>query len=339
MKWVHTADLHGNNRLPGELEYSKQMLLDLGRLCLENGCRHLIVDGDVVDQRHGLNLPVMLALHEGFSAVRSMGVTTIIVPGNHDKPDPLRPYYSPLGLLAGVVTVLFEPRIVEGDDYVLVLMPWFEPVTFRRLVHEFSLRVANIPKRRILASHVSLNEGRVSPSNTVTQPIRVEDLHPEVYHHIFLGDYHAHQAIPGFEHVQYLGAPRGYTHGDYNNLGPWLFNTETGENTLLQLPTRYPKFKRWAISATTDLPLPGYDARDRNQIHCPLDLMGTVKALYPEAEPKPVEGEVKIEGSRLEVKEDILTPQAIGHKWVELQGLPKHYTQLVDYYLAEALKP
>lgn len=340
MKILLTADLHANNRHPGELGYSKQMILDLGQLALGNGARHIIVAGDLVDQKHGFNLPVMLALTEGLAAIKAQGVTTIIIPGNHDKPDPAKPYYSPLALLTGVATVVFEPRIVEDPDYVMVLLPWFEPATYRRLLEEFTSRVATIPKRRILVSHVSLNEGRVSPSQTIQQPIRVEDLYPGVYAHVFLGDYHAHQAIPGYENVQYLGAPRPYTFGDYNNLGPWLFDTGTGKSTLLKLPSFYPDFKRWAIQDASGFPLKGYREQDRNEIHCPLNLLGMAKALYPGAGIKPMEGEVKVEGSRLTLESgQTLTPQQIGHKWVELQNLSKKtYHPLIDHYLKEALK-
>lgn len=322
MKVVVTADTHANNRLPRNLELSKQLLLDLGTLALLEGTRHIILAGDILDQKHGLNLPVLLAVNEALEAIRLSGVRVIILPGNHDLPHPDEPYYSPLALLQKNATVLFHPRIVEGEDYVMVLMPWMPPARFREAMGRFTQEVMTNPKRRILVTHVSLAEGRVSPSNSIMQPIRVADLYPGVYQHIMLGDYHAHQEIPGHPHVCYLGSPVAHTFGDYDIRGPWLFDTDTGAKRVLILPGTYPKFQKWVVRSEADLPLPGYDPNNRNQIHCPLEKLGFVKALYPDADLHPVEAEVVVEGSRIE-KAETLDPMTIFQTWREAQGLPQ----------------
>lgn len=322
MRVILTADTHANNRLPGNLDYSRMLLEDLGTLALAQGCRHVILAGDVLDQKHGLNLPVLLAVNQGLEALRLAGVRVIILPGNHDLPHPEEPYYSPLALLQKNATVLFTPRIVEEKDCLVVLMPWMPPEKYRKVLGDFTRAVMSSPKKRILISHVSLAEGKVSPSNSILQPIRTEDLFPRVYDHVFLGDYHAAQEIAGHAHVAYLGAPIPHTFGDYDIKGPWLFDSEAGARVALDLPRFYPGFQKWVIRSEEDLPLPGYDPRNRNQIHCPLEKLGTVKAIYPDADLHPVETEVVIEGSRVE-KAETLHPMDIFRTWREAQGLPK----------------
>lgn len=334
MKWIMAADTHANNRLPGNLEYSKQVIVDLGALAVQHGCRHVILAGDVMDQKHGLNLPVLLAVNEGLEIVRAMGIRTIILPGNHDLPYPERPDYTPLCLLQKNATVVFRPRIVEGEDYSLVLVPWMPPEQFRKAVADFTKEVITSQKKRILITHVSLAEGKVSPSNSIAQPIRLDDLCPGVYQHVFLGDYHAAQTLPGAPHVRYLGAPIPHTFGDYDNIGAWLFDTGEGERSL-PMPSKYPRFCKWAIRSEQDIPLPDYNPNDRNLIQCPLEKMGFVKAVYPEAELQPFEVEVKVEGSRIENAET-LTPADIFKKWREAQGLPqKPWDNLGEKYLME----
>jgi DNA repair exonuclease SbcCD nuclease subunit len=335
-KWILTADTHANNRLPGNLEFSRQLIVDMGTLAREHGARHVIFAGDLLDQKHGLNLPVLLAVHSGLETIKAMGVRPIILPGNHDQPHPENPGFSPLVLLQKWATVLLSPRVVEGEDYSLVLIPWRPPEEYRKLVLEFTKAVFASRKRKILISHVSLAEGKVSPSQSIHQPIRAADLCPEAYQHVFLGDYHAAQALPGVEHVRYLGAPIPHTFGDYDNVGPWLFDTGSGALTPLRLPSDYPAFRKWAVSGEAGLPLPGYKPGNRNRILCPIEIMGLVKAAYPDAEIHPVEQEIKVEGSRIE-KAETLTPQDIFSKWRSAQGLPvKPWQKMGEHYLLEA---
>jgi hypothetical protein len=331
LKALLTADLHANRRLPGNLEHSMRVYSDMGYLCEAYGLTTLIVAGDILDAKYAFDLELLLRLRAELLALKAKGIHVILLPGNHDKPRPQDPEYTPLALLQDVATVLFHPWLHRGEDYTLVLMPWFPPEQFKALVKAYTMEVMRFPGPKYLITHVGLNEGKVSPSNrSVEQPVRLEDLYPNVYTEIYLGDYHAFQEVS--RNCRYLSSPIPHTFGDWNNVGVWVLDLP-GSHRAVRLPSRYPEFKRWRIGQKEDLPLPGYDKRDRHRIEAPLDLLGTVKLFHPEAEVEGIEGEIVVEGTRLE-DPAAKPPEQIAGEWLKMKGYAKKvYDPLIKEYL------
>lgn len=330
-KILLTADLHANKRLPGNLDYSANIYKDCGHLCGAYGIKTMVVAGDILDAKHAFDLELLLRLRAELLALKARGVNVILLPGNHDKPKPDEDDFTPLALLQDVATVMLQPWIHRGEDYTLVLMPWFPPDKYKKLLKAYTSSVLPDRKPKFLITHVGLNEGKVSPSNrSVHQPIRLEDLYPNVYTEIYLGDYHAYQEVS--RNCRYLSSPIPHNFGDWNNVGVWVVELPGGHRSV-RLPSRYPDFKKWRITKKEDLPLPGYDKRDRNRIEAPLELMGTVKLFHPGAEVESVESEIVVDGGRLE---DPATkaPLEIAEEWLKLKGFDKKiYNPLIQEYL------
>lgn len=331
MKCLLTADLHANRRLPGNLDYSMRIYQDLGYLAQAYEIDTILLAGDILDAKYAFDLELLLRLRAELLALKAKGLKVIILPGNHDKPKPDDPAYTSLALLQDVATVLFQPWIHQGPDYSLVLMPWFPPDQFRRYMKAYTEALIGSGKPKYLVAHVGLNEGKVSPSNrSVEQPIRLEDLYPNVYSRIYLGDYHAHQKVAA--NCIYVGSPIPHTFGDWNNEGVWIVDFP-GEARCVRLPSRYPEFKRWRIGKKEDLPLPGYDARDRHRIEAPLELMGFVKLFHPEAEVEGTEGEIVVEEGRLR-DPGTKSPEEVAEEWRKHKGLDaRTYKPLIQDYL------
>lgn len=331
MRCLITADLHANRRLPGNLDYSMRIYQDLGYLADAHGLDTIILAGDILDAKYAFDLELLLRLRAELLALKAKGRNVIILPGNHDKPRPAEPDYTSLALLQDVATVLFQPWIHRGKDFTLVLMPWFPPEQFKTLLRAYTLEVMGDQNPKFLISHVGLNEGKVSPSNrSVEQPVRLEDLHPHVYTEIYLGDYHAHQQVS--RNCMYVGSPIPHTYGDWNNVGVWIVDLPGGHRSS-GMPSRYPEFKRWKIQTKEDLPLPGYDTRDRHRVEAPLELMGVVKMFHPGAEVEGVEGAIVVEEGRLQ-DPGTKTPEEIAEEWRKHKGLDaRTYKPLIQDYL------
>lgn len=323
MRAILTGDTHLSDRTAEEFRLSAQLLDDLLFQAQQHKCRFIMLNGDVLHYKYGLNAKVMVMLYHKMMFAQSQGVQYIIWPGNHDKYDEQEPEFTVLSLLEGAATVVTKPWLIDEQECLLFIMPWFPAPLYKRLVHSYSLEaLRHTHKPRIMLTHVSLAEGKVSPSNEkVEQPVRVADLHPEVWSAgIFCSDYHAHQTLSSV--VMYLGAPRPMTFGDFNNIGSWLLEVSGGKvlMTGLPLPGRYPQFHSWRVDKLDDLPLQGYDERNHNRIYCATELQATVSMMYPGAKIPPATTSTPVIGpGRLDAED--LTPFQIFERWRVLRGL------------------
>lgn len=323
MRTIITGDPHLNDKTAEDFRLSQQLLDDLLYQALEHKCRFIMLNGDVLHYKYGLNARVMVMLYHKMMFAQAQGVQYIIWPGNHDKYDESEPEFTVLSLLEGAATVITKPWLVDEKECLLFIMPWFPAPLYKRLVHAYSLEaMRHTHKPRIMLTHVSLAEGKVSASNErVEQPVRVADLHPEVWSAgIFCSDYHAHQTLSSV--VMYLGAPRPMTFGDFNNVGTWLLEVSGGRVSMtgLPLPGRYPQFHSWRVDKLSDLPLPGYNELNHNRIDCPADLQAQVHMMYPTAKLQAPASSVPVIGPGRLVTED-LTPFQIFERWRVLRGL------------------
>ena len=219
LRIVLTADLHLNDNSAEDLAYSEQLLNDLGTIAQGRGIPWVIIAGDVLHhkQRHSTRLlTTVYSVLEGWHA---RGVNFILLRGNHDAADMLRePEWTVLSLFSRVAIVVTQPVVVEEERAIFLFLPWYPCICFTKLLQEFASIAISSGKPRYLISHVSLAEGVVSASNMrVTQPIRIKHLMPELWSHVFLGDYHHRQHVA--ENIMYIGAPRPLAHGDSDSQG------------------------------------------------------------------------------------------------------------------------
>lgn len=320
MRAIISADWHLRDCSPEDLQLGLRLLDDAGKLAQIHKCKYVIVAGDFFHFKHRLGMRMLTSVYESLRAWKHRGVSFIIIKGNHDQPDVNDSEYTPLRLLDSVATIVNTTRIVEEDDCVIAMVPWFPPGRFQAEINDAAQAVLSIHKPRILISHVSVKEGKVSPSNTkINQPVRVEHLLPGIWA-VYLGDYHAAQTVTtGAGSVHFLGAPRPTTHGDFDCLGMWLMTAEGKE--LLSLPSRYPAFKTWRVDSKIDLPLRDFDQRDKNRIYVSNKMMPSVSLHYPTA------ALILLEEEKIAVKDrlggEVMSPLQVALRWRELKKLPE----------------
>lgn len=316
---VISADFHLNDDTPEDLGYGKRLLDDAGALALASNCKYVTIAGDILHHKHKLSINILVTVYETLERWKQRGVTFILLRGNHDCPDLNNPEMTPLRLFASVATVVSTTRVVEEADYVLALVPWFPAERYIKEVATAAKICMNINKPRILISHISLKEGKVSPSNVkLSTPVRAEHLLPGIWTGgVYLGDYHAAQTIG--KNIHYLGAPRPTTFGDFDCLGMWLMCATS--KTLLPLPSRYPAFVTYRIDTKNDLPLKNWDNRNRNRIYLPSRLVQHVALHYPSANLILLDEEKIAPKNRMEGASK-LNPLHVALRWREMKGLP-----------------
>jgi len=327
------ADFHLRDDDAEDLRYGMQLLDDCGNLAQVKGMETVIIAGDFFHYKHRFSQELLISVYERLEHWHNLGINFVIILGNHDQPDAeSRPGWSVLRLFNRVATVVTSPMLVEEEDCTLLLMPWYEPEIYKTLLKEFTRHAMGSTKPRILVSHVSVQEGHVSPSNTrvSSAPIRLRHLFPSVWKDIYLGDYHAHQRLPGGK-TMYLGAPRPTTFGDYDNVGVWEVDTSGARP--LQLPSRYPAFVSHRVDTIADLPLREYDIRDKHRIYTRVELRSHVSTLYPSAKILAIEDSPERDTGRL-AEVDKQNIKEVVDKWMKIKKLdPKVYRPEVKRFL------
>lgn len=327
---VVCADIHLQEDTPEDLHYGQQLLKDGAMLCRRHSVKHLVVAGDFFHYKLKISPRLLYTTLQTLKEMRKSGVDVVVIPGNHDRPDSNDVGWTPLSLFSDDCTLINETRVVESKDAIIAFVPWYPPGQYRKEINRAAQAVMGSRLPRILISHVSIQVGKVSPSNMrLTVPIRYADLMPGVWTGgIYLGDYHAHQLLPGGNGM-YCGAPRHQTFGDFDCLGMWLVGARFADRKLLHLPTRYPQFNTWRVDGPDDLPLQGYDSRDKNRIMVSDEMIQHVAYHYPGARL------IRADRESLEVVAPRILggmePVAVMLRWREEKGFPAEpYTQEIE---------
>lgn len=284
---IVTGDLHTRDSpFADDLSIGEQLLEDLCKLAVKHRARCIVLNGDVWHQKDGVNATVLLALRNKFAALkRTYGIPFVWVRGNHEAPWRTNPEFTLMSLFDSVCHTVITPSVLQNDNHIIYLLPWYPGKSFRKLLHNITRKALKESRRKIIIAHVGVTEGTVSPSNyRIQQEVSVRDFCPDLFDYIILGDYHAHQYLGGRKNVLYLGAPIPLTFGDTSNVGPWLLNIQPQPELIpLELPSLYPKYITHEVLKPEDLSIPFYNERHRNRIRCPLSLRARVKELYPNA--------------------------------------------------------
>lgn len=191
-----------------------QAVKDCFAIAEEAGCKTLLVAGDVFHVRGSVKTVVMDHALEVFSsALKKHGLTTYIIPGNHDMDDRLgeRHALSALGYVPGVNVLGFGTYNVEGLS--LGAIP-YKPTTdeFFRAYDEIMR-----DKPEALMIHQGIDE--VRPAVTIPETgISVVSFNCKVV----AGHYHKPMC---FENVLSVGSPLQHNFGDEGqDRGCWIFD-------------------------------------------------------------------------------------------------------------------
>lgn len=100
---------------------------------------------------------------------------------------------------------------------------------------------------------------------------------------------------------------------------------------IIPLPSRYPSFVSYRVDGLSDLPIQGYDTRNKNRIFCPLCLRQHISTLYPDA--RLVSEQLSTSEGRLGCTEK-LSVLDVFDKWAEQKQLPQVAKEIGRKYLA-----
>lgn len=302
MRLILGADLHGQGTTPADEDLAVKLFKDALDLAVKHGASAVAWLGDLLHHKYGLNARILLRWGKLVLKYREQhGIITILLPGNHDIPWKNECEHTVLALVPGA-EVYLTPRSYEVEGTLLSWLPWRPPGEFAELSQELAIQAQGHTGLKFLFSHVSLQEGIASVTNTqVEQPIRLRDLYPDAWTRIFLGDYHAHQTV-GLN-VEYLGAPRPTSFGDHNCRGLWCFDVWGGKWSLtsLELPSRYPAYRRTRLGPFEEPIIPEWNDFDHWHVEAPLYMHPELERKYPRIKCAPAPGEKPVFRGRLSI--------------------------------------
>jgi DNA repair exonuclease SbcCD nuclease subunit len=191
----------------------------IGSLAVAEGCRFVVVCGDVFETNQVARQVVVRAL-DAMAATPS--VRFYLLPGNHDPLDASSVFRSSTFVQHAPdnVVVLDQPgpRIVE-DGVVLVAAPWFSKRPLHDLVHQATRDIEADGTVRIAVGHGAVD--RLSPDAANPALIVLDHLESDLdagrLHYVALGDRHSTTEVGRTGRVFYAGAPEPT---DYDEVDP-----------------------------------------------------------------------------------------------------------------------
>ena len=272
MRAILTCDIHARSIPSWRTPYSRRLLREISSKALSLGCDTVICAGDLWHEKHGVNPELLQIIYEELERSADNGVPWILLRGNHEIGLKSKPHETLLTLFSGIATIAVRPRKLVWNDTSVYFLPWYLGDQYRLLSQTLAkATVSDSSSKKILISHIGLNEGFVSPSNCyrVPQKVSLKDLHPECYNLVFLGDYHTTQHLG--DRTMYGGSPIALQFGDAPDQGVWLLDTDGPEVSLQNVPLSgpYPKYKSLKIPQgfTAELKTDELHCRYKIQVH------------------------------------------------------------------------
>lgn len=319
MRVILGADPHGTGRTPEELHYSIEVFRDAYKLAEKHNAMGVAWLGDLLHFKYGLELSLLLAWSEIIKEYQAKGIATVAIPGNHDKPWEDKPDLVAIDLLPGHIYT--QPQMMVLDGVLLAFLPWFPAAEYKHKAAELAAEAKKFPGLKFLLSHTPLAEGTVSASNIqVEQPIRIADLHVDVWDQVFLGDYHAAQTLG--PKIRYLGAPRPTIFGDRGCVGYWLFEAAhaSWNVTPLPLPGTYPEFIKVSIGPFGPPLIPNYRKINKYIVRCSPNWVVEMSGKYRDGNVQIVNDDpnFKIAAPVKLTRDDRATPFATFLAWLKM---------------------
>lgn len=254
MRFIVTADLHVKNRPPGRIKDYRRLFRDITELGKMYNCQAVICAGDTWDEKHGVNVEVLLMIHEELRRAKKK-CPWILLRGNHCIPMKSEAEVTLLTLLKGVATIVNRPTAMHlPNGSHIAFMPWYLHDEFIPKAKTLTDHLKTKPGNSVMIAHIGLDEGQLSPSNyyRVPQRVALNHLYPDYYKLVMCGDYHMRQKVG--KNALYLGTPIPQGFIDAPTQGVWLLDME-GTPTLkdLELLYDYPQFYVHKIGSYSDI--------------------------------------------------------------------------------------
>jgi DNA repair exonuclease SbcCD nuclease subunit len=279
-RFLHSADWQlGMTRhfLSGEAQVRfsaarLDVIEQMGSLAVEEGCRFVVVCGDVFESNQ-VERQVLLRAFERMAAFPE--VTFFLLPGNHDTLDAASIYRSPTFVehQPDNVKVLDGPTPVEAVPGVeLIPAPWPNKHPTIDLVNAACEGLEPTDALRIVVGHGAVDS--MSPSPDDPKLIGLAELEKKIesglIHYVALGDRHSTTDVGTTGRVWYAGAPEptDYTETDPGNVLVVVLDTNDVSVEARQLGTWRFVSRDWHLSTDEDLDaledwLAGLDDKDR----------------------------------------------------------------------------
>ena len=261
MKLIHTSDWHfgmsaGNVSCADDQRYFLSQLYGLVR---EEGVEALLLSGDVYDSSVANAEAISLYNEAVTTLCRELGVTVIVIAGNHDSAARLsscRELLKAAGLhVTGRLERSTEPVLLDGGKVAVYSLPFFgkEEVTalfperkeeIRSLETAMDVVCGNIRKSmdkarfNIVLSHSLIVNAEISESDRSARVGFATAVSKDVFEgfdYVALGHIHKPQIIA--PHIRYSGSPLKYSFGseEHQEKGVVLIDTDTLEQRFLPI--------------------------------------------------------------------------------------------------------
>lgn len=352
MRALASGDLHLKLGPTNEKKTGQQLLDSMFKTAKREGCDCIIINGDLWDEKHGVNYDILMMIKEWFLKV-SQSLTIYYVRGNHEVSIKSLPEQSLVELFSNLrpnIHVINKPQhlFLPHCQTAIWFVPWYPPEEWIGLCKFAAEQSRNTQwaSKRILFSHIGLSEGAVSPSNTYTvnQKTRVEHLHTECYNLVLLSDYHIRQRLNA--RAEYMGCPIPLTHGDVPDQGVWVidcnFPSLVITNVMLKGQELFPRYKTYELSTPSEIATLFDNPNNYLRIKVPRELLGIAQQRFQGYQrwtvtAKSDSSKVAIidYGRMSKIQEN--ETEKILDIWIKERGLDQHHRALAIHYLQNAV--
>jgi DNA repair exonuclease SbcCD nuclease subunit len=179
--------------------------------CVDQGCKGLIVAGDVFESRTSIDVSVLDLVCREFASASKALDEIIVVPGNHDC-HLKTPGINSLQVLRGLVRVIEQPTVFGP----FALLPWSAHEEDYAAGVKKLLKDPKVKAAKYLVTHAMI-EGAGYPGKCIS----VDVFKPSKWKRILLGDVHCPMqfTLDGWKgDLRYVGAPMQL---DFGDAGEW----------------------------------------------------------------------------------------------------------------------
>lgn len=341
---IIAADLHGSAKTPKKLKTFQTTLRGLTMLAITYGNRMVVVAGDIFDDRYNTPPSVVLVLLEELNWALDRGVKWVLLPGNHDIASKSQYSHTLLRTFERHATVITQPIIIRADSGALMFFaPWRKPRDLQADLDMLAFQAATlVGSPKVLITHTAIKEGSLGASDFQAESgIKTEDLHPEAYDLVLVGDYHREQQLA--DNVWYLGSVTEQTYGDRDPGGAHVLDCrgETPVYKSLEFPLPLPRYVSYDFSSArsrTEMVVPEYNMKDYVRISAPPSLVDEAASMWPTAEIREVVTKEHLEKAcRFDLPLDS-SPSVVFDAFCQGKDLPSEDVavgrDILDYVLA-----
>lgn len=262
MKFIHTSDWHfGMTVGTGSYEEDQRFFLArLRELIRDEGVEAVLISGDVFDTAV-TNSRAMELYNEAVTMLcRDLGVTVVVIAGNHDSSSRLaacRDLLKAAGLhITGRLGRTVEPVLLDGGKVAVYPLPFFSRDEVLALYPEKKQEIRSMEtamlavcdgiretmdrtRRNIVLSHSLIVNAELSESDRAARVGFATAVSKDVFDgfdYVALGHIHKPQVIA--PHIRYSGSPIQYSFGneETQEKGVVLVDTDTMEQRFVPLP-------------------------------------------------------------------------------------------------------